>query len=62
MHSALCGGSNSMEALKGYAKEMPNYNVTAEEVKKFPLRRTIEMREFATYNNLKFIIWGRPRQ
>ena len=51
-----------MEALKGYAKEMPNYNVTAEEVKKFPLRRTIEMREFATYNNLKFIIWGRPRQ
>jgi hypothetical protein len=47
-----------------YAKQMPQYDIRAEKVDVFPTKthRTIQMREFITYNNLKFVIWGSPKQ
>jgi len=50
------------EVTEMYAKRMPEYSITAEEVKDFPRQRTVEMKEFATCNNRKFVIWGRPKQ
>jgi len=52
------------EVTELYSKRMPQYDITAKEVENFPRKtqRTIEMRDFATYNNRKFVIWGRPKQ
>jgi len=51
------------EVTEMYSKQMPQYdNIWAEERKEFPSERTIEMLNFVTRNNRKFIIWGRPKQ
>ena len=49
------------EVTEMYAKEMPRYDIHAEEVDKFPTQQSVEMLKFATHNNRKFIIWGRPK-